>query len=187
MLNPYRGRGVFSARPHRLPEEAAFVIHGIKLKWEQIFTGYAHRSLHPRWLWPDFFISVPTRNSPFEKKPHDIRDLPAYGISEAAHYLAIPVATLRSWVHGRYYPTDSGKRRWLPLIEPPKSPSGALSFVNLVEGHVLSAIRHKYRISIPKVRSSWIMSEEHLAQSTHWRMPNLKRMASISSSIDSEN
>ena len=34
--------------------------------------------------------------------------MPAYGIAEAAHYLRIPTATLRSWVHGRYYPTVAG-------------------------------------------------------------------------------
>jgi hypothetical protein len=66
----------------------------------------------------------------------------------------MPVATLRSWVRGRDYTTDHGKRRWLPLIEPPKSPTGSLSFVNLVEAHVLSAIRHTHRIAIPKVRAS---------------------------------
>ena len=120
----------------------------------RIFHAQAIEACAVDWLQADFSIGVPTKNSPFEKNPHDIRDLPAYGISEAAHYLAIPVATLRSWVHGRDYPTDSGKRRWPPLIEPPKSPSGSLSFVNLVEAHVLSAIRHKYRISIPKVRAS---------------------------------
>jgi uncharacterized protein (DUF433 family) len=100
------------------------------------------------------FISVPTRNRPFDKKPPDIRDLAAYAIPEAAHYLGIPKATLRSWVHGRDYPTGSGKRRWPRLIEPPASPSGSLSFVNLVEAHVLSAIRHEHRIPIPKVRAA---------------------------------
>jgi uncharacterized protein (DUF433 family) len=94
----------------------------------------------------DFFI--------FEKKAQDIRDLPAYGITEVAHYLGMPVATLRSWVRGRDYPTDHGKRRWLPLIEPPKSATGSLSFVNLVEAHVLSAIRQTHGITIPKVRAS---------------------------------
>lgn len=84
----------------------------------------------------------------------DVRDLPAYGISEAAHYLGIPCATLRSWVKGRDYPTGHGKRRWLPLIQPPKSDTGSLSFVNMVEAHVLSALRHNHRIAIPKVRTA---------------------------------
>lgn len=32
----------------------------------------------------------------------------AYGIAEAAHYLALPAATLRTWVRGRSYGTAEG-------------------------------------------------------------------------------
>ena len=35
----------------------------------------------------------------------DPRELPTYGIVEAAHYLLIPRATLRSWVVGYTYQT----------------------------------------------------------------------------------
>jgi len=38
----------------------------------------------------------------------DPRELPSYGITEAAHYLRLPTATLRSWLRGRYYPTETG-------------------------------------------------------------------------------
>lgn len=32
----------------------------------------------------------------------DPREIPSYGTAEAAEYLGIPLATLRSWVGGRY-------------------------------------------------------------------------------------
>jgi DNA-directed RNA polymerase specialized sigma24 family protein len=35
-----------------------------------------------------------------QKKSNGLREMAAYSIGEAAHYLRIPVATLRSWVRG---------------------------------------------------------------------------------------
>jgi hypothetical protein len=32
------------------------------------------------------------------------RDIPNYSIGDAAHYLKIPAATIRSWTVGRNYP-----------------------------------------------------------------------------------
>ncbi len=80
------------------------------------------------------------------------RELPAYGLTEAAHYLRIPIATLRSWVCGRFYPTESGRRFFKPLLELPDPELHSLSFVNLVEAHVLDAIRREHNIPLPKVR-----------------------------------
>lgn len=84
----------------------------------------------------------------------DPRELPAYGIGEASHYLGIPLATLRSWVRGRHYPTEAGRRYFKPVISLPDPRFGSLSFINLVEAHVLEAIRRKHRIPLPKVRSA---------------------------------
>ena len=72
----------------------------------------------------------------------DPRKLPAYGIGEAAHYLRIPPSTLRTWVRGRTYPTTSGDQYFKPVIELADDSRGLLSFVNLIEAHVLGAIRH---------------------------------------------
>ena len=86
---------------------------------------------------------VDVKNNKLEKR-RDLHSLPAYGIKEAAHYLSIPNATLRSWVLGRHYPTGTGKRFFWPIIELPDKDQRLLSFVNLVEAHVLDAIRrHK--------------------------------------------
>jgi DNA-binding transcriptional regulator YiaG len=63
-----------------------------------------------------------------KEKRRDLREMPAYGIVEAAHYLGIPKATLRSWVLGRHYPTGTGKRFFRPIIELADKEQRLLSF-----------------------------------------------------------
>lgn len=82
----------------------------------------------------------------------DPRELPSYGIAEAAHYLRIPNATLRDWVLGRSYLTNAGRTFSKPIIFLPEKDRHLLSFVNLVEAHVLDAIRREHKISLQKVR-----------------------------------
>jgi uncharacterized protein (DUF433 family) len=102
----------------------------------------------------------------------DPRELPAYGVPEAAHYLQIPASTVRSWVVGRPYLTQAGKRFFKPLIELPQRDRPILSFFNLVEVHVLDAIRRKHGVRLMKVRraldylSSKFPSKHPLAD--HW-------------------
>jgi uncharacterized protein (DUF433 family) len=93
---------------------------------------------------------------------NDPRHLPTYTAAEAARYLYVPTATLRSWVFGRSYPTASGTRRFEPVITLPDRKHRLLSFTNLVEAHVLAAIRRKHGVTLPNVRSAL----EHL--STHY-------------------
>lgn len=79
---------------------------------------------------------------------------PAYSVAEAARYLRLPEETLRSWIFGRTY-LASGKRKGsqplIPLDDPLRR---YLSFINLVEGHVLTAIRRNHGIKLPKVRAA---------------------------------
>lgn len=82
----------------------------------------------------------------------DVLELPSYGIVEAAHYLRIPPATIRSWVSGRHYPTKSGKQFFSPIVHLADHENKLLSFMNLVEVHVLDAIRREHEISLDKVR-----------------------------------
>lgn len=84
----------------------------------------------------------------------DPRELPAYSIVEAAHYLRIPLATLRSWIRGRYYDTTKEKRFFEPLIRLPEKAIPILSFNNLVEVHILDAIRRNHKIQMYKIRDA---------------------------------
>jgi uncharacterized protein (DUF433 family) len=87
-------------------------------------------------------------------KPQNPRDIPTYTISEASHYLLIPLATLRSWTVGRYYPVQDGKRLFSPVIAVTQKHPAMLSFVNLIEAHVLDAIRRVYGVRLPEVRKA---------------------------------
>ena len=82
----------------------------------------------------------------------DVRLRPAYTVAEAAHYLRMPDETLRSWVVGRFYPASGQTRRFPPLIHADDPKHRYLSFINLVEGHVLAAIRRHHQVRLPKVR-----------------------------------
>jgi uncharacterized protein (DUF433 family) len=79
---------------------------------------------------------------------------PVYSLTEASRYLLIPSATLRSWVVGRKYPTDSGPKFFRPVIEVPDGSRTGLSFVNLVEAHVLDAIRRHHQVPLSKIRQA---------------------------------
>ncbi len=92
----------------------------------------------------------------------DIRAMPCYSFAEAAHYLHIPKTTLRSWVRGRKDPTSEGEQFFQPVIELPNDSEDLLSFINLVEIHVLDAIRRDQRISLRKARSAIDFIKEEL-------------------------
>jgi uncharacterized protein (DUF433 family) len=82
----------------------------------------------------------------------DPRDIPAYSITSAASLVGIPETTLRSWVFGRTYATKTGPRRAAGLIKLPPSGQQCLSFTNLVEAHVLAAMRRKHELKLETVR-----------------------------------
>jgi uncharacterized protein (DUF433 family) len=84
----------------------------------------------------------------------DLRLLPAYSVTEAAHYLHMPEETLRSWVAGRLYPVAGHPKRSRPLIHLDDPNRQYLSFINLVEAHVLAAIRRRHGVMLPKVRKA---------------------------------
>jgi uncharacterized protein (DUF433 family) len=83
---------------------------------------------------------------------NDVGRLASYSIAEAAHYLRIPPTTLRSWVIGRRYPTSGGERFFAPPVEIADRKRRLLSFINLVEVHVLWAIRRDHELPLHKVR-----------------------------------
>jgi uncharacterized protein (DUF433 family) len=82
------------------------------------------------------------------------RNVPNYSISDAARYLRIPSGTIRSWTVGRKYPVVEGSKIFKPLIGVKKTKPVLLSFTNLVEIHVLRAIRNQHQIELDKVRKA---------------------------------
>jgi uncharacterized protein (DUF433 family) len=90
------------------------------------------------------------------------RDLPAYTLAEAARYVRLPAATLRSWVLGRQYPTTDGSSDFPPLIRPASQQPPWLSFSNLIEAHVLRSLRTEHGVSVKALRSALVYAEKAL-------------------------
>lgn len=75
----------------------------------------------------------------------DLRAQPAYTLPEVSRYLGLPVSTLRRW--------SAGRPPHPPLIRLPPRPGQQLvllSFFNLVELHVLAAVRRRHGVSMSK-------------------------------------
>ncbi|QDU18601.1 DUF433 domain-containing protein [Urbifossiella limnaea] len=75
-----------------------------------------------------------------------------YGVSEAAGYLHLPARTVRDWAFGREYPTGGGRARSVALIEPADPNGRRLSFLNLVEIHIIASLRRVHRVKAQPVR-----------------------------------
>ncbi len=88
------------------------------------------------------------------KTNEDPSQVPAYPVAEASHYLRLNQATLRSWVVGRLYPVSGQPKRSRPLIHHEDRQRHYLYFINLVEAHVLAAIRRRHGVKLPKVRTA---------------------------------
>lgn len=85
----------------------------------------------------------------------DLYESPAYGVSEAAQYLRVPYQTLRYWL------TGFGKQ--LPIIK--MAAENRLSFMNLLECHVLVGMRKYYNLRLPKVRAALTEMEKQIPSS----------------------
>jgi uncharacterized protein (DUF433 family) len=90
------------------------------------------------------------------------RDRAAYTLTEAARYLRLPTATLRSWVLGREYPTTEGGAQFPPLIRPASLQPSLLSFSNLVEAHVLRSLRTEHGVSVKDLRTALSFAQQTL-------------------------
>lgn len=95
-------------------------------------------------------------------KTFDVYSQPAYSISEAARYLRLPPATLRSWVLGRDYPNRDATSRFHPLIRLARKQPPLLSFHNLVEAHVLRALRTEHGVKLAELRKALAYAEKSL-------------------------
>ena len=92
----------------------------------------------------------------------DHRNQPAYSLSEAARYVKLPAATLRAWTVGRPYPTAHGERHFPPIIKPAGKEPPVLSFWNLIEAHVLRALRTEHGVPIKALRQAVDYAEKKL-------------------------
>ena len=107
----------------------------------------------------------------------DLRNQSAYGPAEAARYLRLPAATLRTWLIGRDYPKGDARATFLPLIEPSNRQPLQLSFYNLIEAHVLRALRTDHRVALAELRKAIAYAEKKLQLSRLLLSPELRTHA----------
>lgn len=82
----------------------------------------------------------------------DPRDLPIFPVVEAARLVRVPPTTLRSWLGPQLIP--------VPRLA--GHPGLTLSFSNLVEAYVLTAIRREHRVSLAQIRKALRFMRERL-------------------------
>ena len=83
------------------------------------------------------------------------REVPRYTVAQAARYLGLSPTTLRSWVRGRTYPKGGQSVRSEPLIKAEQ----LLSFSNLVEAHILRALRREEDVRMSFLRTALKLAE----------------------------
>ncbi|MCD8487685.1 MAG: DUF433 domain-containing protein [Desertifilum sp.] len=84
----------------------------------------------------------------------DPRNLPNYTASDAARHLRIPPATVRAWAKGTSYRAIEGRKTFSPVITASQPKPLRLSFINLIELHILRAIRTQHKIDLNKIRDA---------------------------------
>lgn len=92
------------------------------------------------------------------------RQLALYNYTDAAHYLNIPVSTVRAWAKGGSYTSGSEKRRFPPVLSSGDKgkPIKGLSFFDLTELFVLKALRRDRKVSLEKIRNALKYAEDKL-------------------------
>ena len=123
------------------------------------------------------FPHEPSMNVSPSKHATGARDSAAYTLAEAARYLRLPVATLRSWVLGRHYPTAEGSGQFPPLIRPASKRPPLLSFANLIEAHVLRSLRTEHGVPVKALRGALAYAEKALGIERLLLRPELRTHA----------
>lgn len=118
-------------------------------------------------VFPKSSKALERRETDIEMLRVDSRELPAYTISEAAHYLAMSPAMVRYWAVGR--------DRYASLIVTPKHSPVLLSFLNLAELHILVSIRRAHAVKVPSIRKAIRFLKKRARRPVDWRYPLLSR------------
>jgi uncharacterized protein (DUF433 family)/DNA-binding transcriptional ArsR family regulator len=82
-------------------------------------------------------------------------NVPIYTITEVSRYLRMSRATLSNWLRAKFcsaYTLQTGNKYRPPLIQRPIPDLPQLSFINLIEAHILKVIQESQKIPLYQVR-----------------------------------
>ena len=86
----------------------------------------------------------------------NLQEQPAYTVTETAHHLSVPPSTIRYWT------TAQGLNAALIKVPDTRQDDPMLlSFLNLVELHILATIRRKHAVPMRKVRAAIEYLSQH--------------------------
>ena len=86
-------------------------------------------------------------------QPSEIKLLPAYSIAAAARFVDSSTSTLRAWFRGRSYKVGGKSRHTSPIL-PTSTQGNPISFIDLIEAHVLTLVRREYGIPMKNVKAA---------------------------------
>ena len=89
----------------------------------------------------------------------DPRTQPCYTFREVASATEIPASTLRSWIVGQAYQRKEDVGFFEPVIKRPDSEDKRLLFTNLIEAHVLRALRTVHEVKMSAIRAAVAIAE----------------------------
>lgn len=84
----------------------------------------------------------------------DPRSQPWYTYPEATRATGIPPSTLRAWTVGQRYKRKHDRGFFEPVIPRPSKQDPRLSFTNLIEAHVLRALRTVHEVQLGYIREA---------------------------------
>ncbi len=107
----------------------------------------------------------------------DPRDRPLYTFPEATRSTGIPSSTLRAWFVGQRYQRKSDVGYFEPVIQRPDPNDTRLSFTNLIEAHVLRALRTVHEVKMSLIREAADLAQTEFRISRLLISPDLKTAA----------
>ncbi len=90
----------------------------------------------------------------------DPRDRPRYTYAETARATGVPATTVGAWVRGQVYPRKHSVGRFEAVIRRPVADDSRLSFNNLIEVHVLRALRTVHDVKLKEIRTAIGLAEQ---------------------------
>lgn len=107
----------------------------------------------------------------------DPREQPWYTYPEAARATDIPASTLRAWTVGQRYRRKHDRGFFVPVIARPSKSDPRLSFTNLIEAHVLRALRTVHEVQLGYIREAVEIAQDEFGIDRLLISPDLRTSA----------
>jgi uncharacterized protein (DUF433 family) len=87
-------------------------------------------------------------------------DLPRYTYRDAGRATGVPASTIAAWFRGQVWHKGKSAGFFRPVLQRPVFADPRLSYNNLLEVHILRALRTAHEVKLEKVRESILTAEK---------------------------